>query len=623
MSLSFAERLTMEGVILADGGMATMLQELNPAGIYSCFEALNLSAAETVKKIHLAYLKAGSEMIETNTYGANRFKLAEHGLAGQVQAINEAGVECARQARTEAGDADRYIIGAIGPLGVKIKPDGSVTREEAAEAFTKQAQYLIQAGVDGLILETFADHNELLLAITAIRSQYPDIVIIAQATFSRDNLSYSGFSPARIADALYQSGASVMGVNCGSGPAQISQIAQSMHQAVPSLALSVMPNAGFPEMVGGRTLYPAEADYFGDYALIFRAKGAKIIGGCCGTTPDHIASMRQALDGNQAKQFDIQVLDPLLEDDASPVAEDTELAKRLRDKKFTVTVEISPPRSYTAENLLASARSLRDAGAVILDVADTPAAKMKMSAWAVCHLLQSRLGIESVLHFPTRGRNLLRIQGDLLAAHALDLRNLFVTMGDPTRIGDYPDATDSFDIAPSNLIAVIKQQMNQGEDMSGKSIGKATNFTVGCALNMGAEDLERELKLFRKKQQAGADFALGQALYDAHKLDHFLKFYEEFEGKPFDFPVLLGVIPLYSINHARFLHNEVPGISIPAGIFKRLEAAGEENAAREGVQIAKELMRDMKDKVAGAYVIPSFGRYHLAAEVVDDIVYGA
>jgi homocysteine S-methyltransferase len=295
------------------------------------------------------------------------------------------------------------------------------------------------------------------------------------------------------------------------------------------------------------------------------------------------------------------------------------LARRLAEGQFTITVEVAPPRSYTAETMLGHARLLRDAGADLLDVADTPAAKMKMSAWAAAYLIQNQVGVETVLHFPTRGRNLLRVQGDLLAAHALGLRNLFVTMGDPVKIGDYPAANDHSDIAPSKLIDLVAHSMNAGQDMAGNSIGAPTAFTVGCALNMAADDLDNELRVLGNKLAAGAHFALGQMVFDPPRVEIFLKKYREVFAEDFKLPVLMGVMPLYSVKHARFLHNEVPGITIPDAIFARLEAAGDD-APREGVQIAIELMRALRPYVQGAYIIPSYGRYHLAAEVVDAIV---
>jgi homocysteine S-methyltransferase len=391
-----------------------------------------------------------------------------------------------------------------------------------------------------------------------------------------------------------------------------------MREAVPEARVSAMPNAGFPESVGGRVMYPATADYFGDYAVTFKALGATIIGGCCGTTPEHIASMRKALDDPFRSAPFIHVAEMNSDDEAALPDHPTMLKQRLTEGKFTITVEMSPPRSFTVDTLIRSARMLRDAGADILDVADTPAAKMRMSPWAVSHVIQTQVGVETVLHFPTRGRNLLRVQGDLLAAHAMDMRNLFVTMGDPTKIGDYPDAKDDYDIVPSKLIGLIKGKMNLGHDMAGSSIGRPTAFTVGCALNMFADNLDHEISILLNKMKAGADFALGQSVFEPHKIERFLKRYEEITGEAFKLPVLMGILPLYSLRHAQFLHNEVPGISIPDIIMKRIEDAGDD-APYEGVRIAQELLRSIHGLTAGAYVIPSFGKYELAAEVVDAV----
>jgi homocysteine S-methyltransferase len=328
--------------------------------------------------------------------------------------------------------------------------------------------------------------------------------------------------------------------------------------------------------------------------------------------------MREALNDPERETPRLHILEHPTDESEGTAEQPTELAYRLANKQFTVTVEVTPPRSYGMEKLLNAGEILREAGAHLLDVADSPAAKMRMSPWAVCQVLQTKVGLETILHFPTRGRNLLRVQGDLLAAHALGLRNLFVTMGDPTKIGDYPDAMDNFDIAPSRLIGLIAQGMNSGEDLAGNSIGKPTSFTVGCALNMFADDLERELRVLDKKLDAGAAFALGQAVFEPHKIEAFHKAYAARKGEPFTLPVLMGIMPLYSLKQAIFLNNEVPGINIPDHIMKRMEDAGDD-APAEGVKIAQEILRDVKDMVQGAYIIPAFGKYHLTAEVIDAV----
>ncbi|MGB7339553.1 MAG: bifunctional homocysteine S-methyltransferase/methylenetetrahydrofolate reductase [Phototrophicaceae bacterium] len=616
---SFSERLAQQKPILGDGAIGTLLVQRGNLSLNKCFDQLNLTQPALVEGTHTDYIEAGSELIETNTFGANRFKLSEYGLADSVVEINQAGVRLAQQAAAKA-NYPIYVAGAVGPLGVSLQPYGRVSREDGKAVFVEQLQALLDSGIDAILFETFNNHDELILAVETARELDADIPIIAQATFSTDNITSTGHNPARVASDLHQTGATVIGVNCGTGPSQISRILQTMHNAVPDAKYSALPNAGFPLTVGGRAMYPATAEYFGDYALTFEAIGAQIVGGCCGTTPQHIAAMRQALDDPQRVAPEFQVVQVTETDLSTQNIHPTDLAQRLIDGKFTVTVEMTPPRGYDTETMLREARLLRDAGAFAIDVADTPAAKMKMSAWAVSHLLQDHIGIETVLHFPTRGRNILRVQGDLLAAHALGLRNLFVTMGDPTHIGDYPEAMDTYDIVPSKLIAVIKQDLNNGKDMAGNSIGVPTHFNVGCALNMAADNLDREIKVLLNKLEGGADFALGQAVFDPPRIESFLKRYQEMTGEDFNLPVIMGLIPLHSVRQARFLHNEVPGIVIPDAIFERLEAADEDQVAQVGSQIAIELMQQMRGYVQGAYIIPS-GRYKSAATIVDAIVH--
>ena len=594
--------------------MGTMLHEESHARADACFDAMNLDSPAVVRDMHRAYIQAGAELIATNTFGANRFKLAAAGQAGQLAQINQRGVELARQAVAGNGHGTVFVAGSVGPLGVGVAPYGAVSQADARHAFAEQLRALLEASVDLIQFETFREHRELLLAVAALRELAPSLPVIAQATFYHEHLSYAGHPPARVATDLQRAGVDVIGVNCGSGPAGIAEALRQMRYAVPDAVFSVMPNAGFPEVVGGRILYPASADYFADFASNVVSLGATVVGGCCGTGPQHIASMRAALDAPRPKIVDLHIGEQAGEQESLAADAPTELAERLARGQFTTTVEMAPPRSYRTEPLLQSARRLRAAGADLINVADTPAARMKMSAWAVAHLLQTQIGIETVLHFPTRGRNMLRVQGDLLASHALGLRNLFVVLGDPTRIGDFPDASDLNDVAPSRLIDVIKQGMNRGVDMAGHSIGKPSSFTVGCALNMGAEDLEREIRILRKKQAAGADFALGQAVFEPARIGRFQARYEELCGRAFELPVLMALMPLRSLRQARFLHNEVPGISIPDDIMHRIARAGED-APREGLRIAQELLDDMSGLVQGAYIIPG-GDYELAAELV-------
>ncbi len=517
----------------------------------------------------------------------------------------------------EAAQRDNvYIAGSVGPLGVRLAPFGRTTPEDAAAAFRVQVGALIDAGVDLLIFETFTDLAEITEAIRTARTLNPNIPIIAQMTFTRDDRTMLGDTPAQVARALVETGADVIGVNCSSGPAQLLRIVHLMRQAVPAARLSVQPNAGWPEMVGGRVMYSAKPDYFGDYALAFKEAGASVIGGCCGTTPDHIHAMRDALDHPARPHLSVIAAADVPDAAVSDVPEQpTQLARKLAAGRFVVTVEMPPPRSYTAQKVIASAELLREAGVDFINVSDSPMARMRMSPWAVCHLLQDQVGLETVLHFPTRGRNLLRVQGDLLAAHALNVRNVFVVMGDPTVIGDYPDSFDTHDIVPTSLIRLIKQNLNQGLDQAGNSIGQPTSFQVGCALSVNALDLDREIDLLRKKMAAGADFALTQPIFDPAVLERFLKLYAERHG-PLTLPVLAGILPLYGTRHAAFLHNEVPGINIPGSIRQRIADAGDD-APQEGMRVAQELLMGIKDMAQGVYIMPAFGRYDLVAGVVD------
>lgn len=617
---AFLERLQQAEPILGDGAMGTLLHQ-HGVPISTCFDELNLTNPEQVERIHREYLEAGSELIETNTFGANRYKLSKHGLEAKVAEINRAGVDLAKRV-IKASGKNAYLAGSVGPLGVRLKPFGRVKHAEAREAFREQIEALVGAGVDLILMETFSDAEELLEAIAAARDVAPDVPVISHMTYGQDDRTLLGDLPAQVARQLYEAGADVIGVNCGGGPQQLSRILQAMRQAVPEAIVSAMPNAGFPESVGERMMYPATEEYFADYALTFKAIGAKIIGGCCGTTPAHIAAMRKVLDNPTLPLPQIHLQDVGGDDLMAVPERPTELARKLADGKFVITVEMAPLRSFVPQKLLAAAQLLKEAGADMVDVADSPTARMRMSPWALCHFIQTRVHMETVLHFPTRGRNLLRVQGDLLAAHAMGLRNLFVVMGDPTKIGDYPEAMDNYDVAPSALIGIIKHKMNTGTDQAGNSIGQPTTFTVGCALNMFASDIDREIGTLIKKLESGADFALGQAVFEPHRIEVFHKRYREITGQDFNLPVLMGLMPLYSSKHARFLHNEIPGISIPDSIMARMDGAGEQ-AAEEGVKIARELLRDIRGMVQGAYIIPAFGRYELVADVIDSVAVGS
>jgi methionine synthase I (cobalamin-dependent)/5,10-methylenetetrahydrofolate reductase len=613
--IPFRERLE-QGPILADGAMGTMLHATCNLPIDTCFDLLNLTDPAAVTDIHRRYIEQGAEIIETNTFSANIFKLAACDLENECAAINRAGVELARQAINATRRDNVYIAGSVGPLGVHMAPFGRTTPEQAASAFEIQVRALIEAGADLLIFETFTDLQEIAEPVRAARALSETIPIIAEMTFTRDDRTLLGDTPAQVARALQDIGADVIGVNCSSGPTQLLRILQLMRLSVPESRLSVMPNAGWPEMVRGRVMYPATPEYFGEYALAFKEMGACVIGGCCGTTPEHVHAMRLALD-NPAKPHPTLVSVPDMSETVTVEVPErpTDLALKLSAGKFVVAVEMPPPRSFTAQKVIASAELLREAGVDLINVSDSPMARMRMSPWAVCHLIQENVRLETVLHFPTRGRNLLRVQGDLLAAHALNVRNVFVVMGDPTVIGDYPDSFDTHDIVPTSLIRLIKHNLNAGIDQAGNSIGQPTSFYVGCALNINTRDLDHEINLLRKKIEAGADFALTQPVYDSRVVERFQEAYNAQYGT-LELPILIGILPLFSARHAAFLHNEVPGIEIPQAIRKRIAEAGDD-APQEGVQVACELLLDVKGLAQGVYIMPAFGRYDLVAGIAD------
>ena len=600
-----------EKTLIADGAMGTMLHARG-IGFDKCFDELNLTNPVSVAEIHREYIEAGAQLIITNTFSANRYKLSKHGLQDDVVEINRAGVELAKRV-VAASYKDVLIAGDVGPLGVRIAPYGRVKLEEAREAFAEQIRALADAGVDLIVIETMSDIYEIQEAIKAAKETCP-LPVVASVTFTRDDRTLLGDSPAKVARRIAEANADVIGVNCSGGPSQLLRILKQMRQAVPNGNFWVKPNAGWPEQVGGRIMYPADAEYFGDYALSFREAGANIVGGCCGTTPQHISAMKKALESSLSTFEVLETPDVSDEDSAEPAEQPTQFAQRLAEGKFTISVEMDPPRGLSTHKLLAGASLLYDSGADVINVADSPMARMRMSAWAVCDVVQRKIGVETPLHFPTRGRNLLRVQGDLLAAHAIGLRNVFVVMGDPTSIGDYPEATDNYDLVPSGLIKLIKQGFNAGIDHSGTSIGQPTNFFVGAALNLCPQDVETEVKNLHRKIKAGTDFFLTQPIYRADDGPKLIEAYESKHGK-LNKPILAGVLPLVSAKHANFLHHEVPGVFIPDEARKRIESAGE-NGSRVGVELAVELIQGIKNWAHGIYIMPQFHRYDMISEII-------
>ena len=604
------------GPLISDGAMGTQLHNRG-AAFNQCFDELNISDPDLVAEIHRAYLEAGAQIIQTNTFGANRYKLAEHGLEDRVVDINQAAAELARRAVDDSGK-DALVAGDIGPLGVRLAPFGRVQPDQARHAFSAQIKGLLAGDVDLFIIETMTDLHEVREAILAVKA-VSELPIVASMTFTRDDRTLLGDDPVKVAQTIHAAGADVIGINCSGGPAQLLRILKQMQAAVPDGRFSVMPNAGWPEQVGGRIMYPAGPDYFGEYALAYRNAGAVLIGGCCGTTPEHISNMRTALDSTPAEEYSnssrVRVVS-----EPSPSAspeKTSQLSQKLEAGEFVVTVEMGPPRGLSTHKLVAGASLLGEAGADVINVADSPMARMRMSPWAVCELVEREVHLETTLHFPTRGRNLLRVQGDLLAAHAIGVRNLLVVMGDPTAIGDYPEAMDNYDLAPTGLIKLIKEGFNIGLDHAGSEIGQPTSFYVGAALNLTPPDPAREMQLLRRKLANGADFFLTQPVFEPKAAEKFLDDYQERYGKV-DKPILVGVLPLYGTRHAAFLHNEVPGISIPDNLRAQLKEAGEASP-QEGVRIATGLAKQIKSWAQGIYLMPAFSRYDLTAEVIEAV----
>ncbi|MCJ7511532.1 MAG: bifunctional homocysteine S-methyltransferase/methylenetetrahydrofolate reductase [Anaerolineales bacterium] len=600
-------------LVLADGAMGTMLHARG-ADRHACLDALNLQRPEGVLAIHQAYASAGCDLLETNTFGANAFKLAAFNLQDRLEEINAAGVRLARQA-AQASGREMWVAGSIGPLGVRLAPYGRVRAETAATAFRRQIEALVAGGIDLLILETFSDLRELRLALEAART-ICDLPVAASLTFTRDDRTMLGDSPEQAAAVLHAAGADLLGANCSEGPSQLLRVVHQMRKTAADALLLAMPNAGWPERSGGRILYPATPDYFAGYVPAFQQQGVRLLGGCCGTTPEHLAAMRHALDAPPAAAQAWSIPAPAISEEPLPEEGPTDLASALGAGRFLIVAELDPPRGFSTQKILAAAHLLAESGADALTVADSPMARLRMSPWAISYLVQQQVGRETILHFPTRGRNLLRIQGDLLAVHALGIRNVMIVMGDPASIGDFPSAMDNVDLVPSGLIRLIRDNLNAGLDQAGGRLGEATTFFCGCALNLTPSDPKREMRALQKKIAAGAGFALTQPVFDPDAALEFLEAYARTYGQ-LRLPILAGILPLVSERHAAFLQHEVPGVHLPAGVLQRMAASS--SPSDTGVQLALETAAALSPRLQGVFLMPALQRYELAAEVIEGI----
>ncbi len=607
------ERLA-RGPLLADGAMGTLLFSRG-VGFDECFDALNLSQPQLIESIHRDYLSAGAELIETNTFGANPVRLAAHGLEDQARVIGRQGVRIARAAREVVG-VNAFVLGSIGPLGKPIEPFGAISATQAEGHFLTAAEGLLEGGCDGILLETFQDLNEILAALRAVRRLSADLPVIAQMTFGVDGRTLYGHTPALVVRALKQGGAAVVGVNCGVGPQPTLEVLAQVVAAAEGTPVSAMPNAGLPQYVNGRFVYLASPDYFGEFAARAIAAGARIVGGCCGTTPAHIRAMRDRIESHlPAEQLapgaEVTVLETAATT-AEPAPEGDPPFRRALRERFVVSVEVDPPRGIGTRKILDAVRLMEERGVDAVNIADSPLARIRMSGLSLAALIRARAPrLDIILHVTTRDRNLMGLQSDLLGAHALGIHNILCLKGDPPSLGDYPNATAVFDTDAVGLMSIIRK-MNAGTDLAGSSIGASTRFTFGCGVNPTAEDLDAEFEYVRRKLDAGPQFVMTQPVFETSA---WMRFVERLHGLS-DVPVMLGILPLQSYRHAEFLHNEVPGIHVPDRIRARMHAAGNEGQ-KVGVELAQELLSECKAFANGVYLMPSFGRYENCLEVLE------
>ncbi len=608
-------------VLVCDGAMGTMLYAKG-VFINKSFDALNITQPDLVGRVHQEYVWAGADIIETNTFGANRIKLGSFGLADKLHAINEQGASIARQAAGERA----YVAGAIGPLGIRIEPWGKTGIDDAREFFREQAQALVDGGVQLLVLETFRDLNEIGAAIEAVRSVC-DLPIVAQMSTEEDGSTLDGTPPERFAPDLERRGATLVGVNCAVGPAPMLDTIERIAE-VTRAKLSAQPNAGKPRDVEGRNIYLCSPDYMASYARRFVQHRVRIVGGCCGTTPEHIRQikiavrgMAPALSGGEGPAVvpsgtlsGSKIPTPVIL--APPIArqEKSRLAHALARRTFVTAVELVPPRGYRADEVIERARQLKIRGVDVINIPDSLRAGARVSALSLAVLIEQQAGVETLLHYSCRDRNLLGIQSDLLGAHAMGLRNLLLITGDPVRIGDYPDATSVFDVDSIGLTNVVAR-LNHGCDIGGQAIGAPTAFHIGVSLNPTTTDLDQELRRFEYKVEAGAEFVVTRPIFDLRAFELLHKRIQSAR-----LPIIGGVVPLESARHAEFMANEVPGIRVPDELLARMRRAEDaESAAREGVAIAREIAMELQGSVQGLQIATASGDTNAALAILDGL----
>ena len=604
--------------VLADGAMGTVLYA---RGIFinRCYDELNLSDPGLILSVHEEYLQAGAEILETNTFGANSFRLTRHGLGGKVAEINAAGVRLARQAvnqlkEKQAGEA--WVGGSVGPLGVRLEPLGKTGLDEARAAFAEQISALAGAGADLLIIETMPALNEAREALTAAREMAPDLPVLVMVTVDDESNCLDGSSPQQAAALLTEWGANAIGVNCSTGPATVLTAIEAMRGAT-TLPLAAMPNAGMPRAVEGRNIYLCSPEYMASFSRKAIAAGAQIVGGCCGTTPNHIRAMRsamRAIDAQARVQGSGRAPELSTETPPMPLGARSRIGALLEQGTFVTLVEIVSPRGIDCVKEIEGARMLAGLGVHAINVPDSPRASARMSAQSLCIQIQQHTGIETVLHYTCRDRNILSIQSDLLGTSSIGLHNVLCITGDPPKLGNYPDATAVFDVDAIGLVNIVRR-LNFGLDVGANAIGASTNFTIGVGANPGVPDIENELRRFRYKVEAGAEYAITQPVFDLRLLENFLERIKEFRV-----PVIAGIWPLTSLRNAEFMKNDLR-VSMPEEILLRMAQADTPEAARrEGVLIAQEMLEAVRPMVQGVQVSAPFGRYALAAEVIASVL---
>ena len=596
--------------VLCDGAMGTLLYA---KGIFinRSYDELNLSQPDLIRGIHHDYLQAGADIIETNTFGANSFRLARHSLADKVRDINRAGARLAREA---AKSFDVWVAGSVGPLGTRIEPLGKTSYQEARDAFREQIQALLDGGVDLLILETFGYLEEIHQAILAAREVAPSLPLIAQVTIDEDSNCLDGSDPETFAPKLADWGADVIGCNCSVGPVAMLDAIERV-RAVSSLPLAAQPNAGIPRSVEGRNIYLCSPEYMASYARKFVAAGVRVVGGCCGTTPDHIRTMKSALRVGEArgKTTSAHVSGGPLPTalPAVPLEKRSSLGSKLAAGEFVTMVEIVPPKGIDVRKEIEGACFLKSVGVDAVNIPDSPRASARMSNQALSLLIQREVGIDAILHYTCRDRNVLCIQSDLLGAAAVGIKNLICITGDPPKMGNYPDATAVFDVDAIGLVNIVRN-LNHGLDLGGNPIGTGTGFVIGVGANPGLTDLDEEIRRFEYKVEAGAEYAVTQPVFDLRLLENFLRRIEHCR-----IPVIAGIWPLVSVRNAEFMKNELR-VSVPDSILDRMARAQTPEAARaEGVAIAREMLIAARQTVQGAQISAPMGRYSSAVDVLE------